>query len=120
MVEHFRSDPQTSPLVYDLAVNDGHERVRLAAVSALVRYFCADLQTVSLLCNRAINDESPKPDDKKKTDEYYVRETAINALARYWPNHPNTLPLLRERAENDHTPWLRERAKELVEQLSNK
>jgi hypothetical protein len=41
-------------------------------------------------------------------------------FGRGWPTHPDTLLLLRERAENDPNPWLRERAKELVEQLSKK
>jgi len=86
----------------------------------LVQYFREDVQTLPLLRDRAVNDESPKPDDAQKGWEYYVREVAINAIAKYWSTHPDTLPLLRDRAQNDPTPWLRERAKELIKQIAGK
>jgi len=41
-------------------------------------------------------------------------------VIKYWRNHPDTLPLLRDRAENDPTPWLRDRAKELIEEIEGK
>jgi hypothetical protein len=107
--------------VRDRAFNDPHEDIRKAAVSALTEYFRTDSQTLPLLRDRAVSDDSPKPNnDKKPDDEQYVRETAIEALAKYWPTHPDTLPLLGERAENDPTPWLREKARELLEQLQKK
>ncbi len=68
----------------------------------------------------AINDESPKPDEKRESWEKYVREVAINAIAKHWPDHPDTIPLLEDRAKNDPTPWLRERAKELIKELTEK
>jgi hypothetical protein len=73
-----------------------------------------DAQTLPLVRDRAINDESPNPDEERLPVEYYVREVAINALARYWGEEAETLALLRERAQNDPTPWLRERAQELL------
>jgi len=115
LAEHFHDDLQTLPLVRDRAVCDAHEWIRSAAVEALAEHFRDDPQTLPLVRDCAVNDESPKSDDGRYG--IYVRETAINALAEYWPTHPDTLPLLRERAENDPTPWLRERAKELVEEF---
>lgn len=36
---------------------------------------------------------------------------------KHWSNHPDALALLRERAENDPTPWLREKCKELIDEI---
>ncbi len=118
LVKNFSEDPEIVQLLRGWIVDAPQEDVRSAALSALTEYSHNAPQTFPLVCDRAINDGSPKPNDEKRQYEYHVREVAINALARYWPTHPDTLPLLRERAENDPTPWLRERAKELVEKLS--
>lgn len=72
---------------------------------------------------RAAKYESPKPEETKQEWESwdkYVREIAINAIAEHWPCHPDTLSLLRERVENNPTPWLRERCKELIEEIEGK
>lgn len=118
LIKNFSNDPQTLPLLLSWILNAPHDDVRSAALSALIEHFQSDSQTFPLVSDRAVNDISPKPDNRKRQYEYYVREIAINALARYWPTNPDTLRLLRERAENDPTSWLRERAKELVEKLS--
>jgi HEAT repeat protein len=91
------------------AVMDTDWQVRSAAVSVIGEHYREDEQSLPLLRDRAVEDESPLPEDPSIT--YYAREVALEAIAKYWPAHPDTLPLLRERGENDPTEWLRERAK---------
>jgi hypothetical protein len=97
--------------------------VRLACIKQIVQRFQGNKQVFSLLCDRAINDVSPKSNELNiiiNDQMLSVRAVAIDAIAKYWPKHPDTLPLLRERAENDPTPWLREHAKELIKQIAEK
>ncbi|MBN1454005.1 MAG: HEAT repeat domain-containing protein, partial [Anaerolineales bacterium] len=111
-------------LLQEWVVKSEHFDVRGAAVEALAEHYREDAQTLPLLQERAVNDESPVPGGIYSYEEMFgassnklVREVAVNALAEYWPDHPDTLSLLRERAENDPTLWLRERAKELIEKI---
>jgi HEAT repeat protein len=118
--EYFNENSQTLPLLRDRAMNDSAENVRSSAVRYLTHYYLDDEQTLPLLRDCAANAEFPKPNDKKEKWYKYLREFAINAIAKYWPDHPDTLPLLEDRARNDPTPWLRERAKELLKELTEK
>jgi hypothetical protein len=119
LAKFYRDAPDTAPLLRDRAIHDAHEIVRRAAVEALIQHYRDAPDTLPLLRDRAVNDESPKPDEQKRFlgFEEYVREVAIVALAKHWRHHPDTLALLRERAQNDPTPWLRERARELAEEI---
>ncbi len=117
LAAHYRDDAQTLPLLREWAMMAKHSDVRAAAIRALAAHYRADAQTLPLVRDRAVNDESPKPEEKiwwKK----YVREVALEALARYWGEEAETLDLLRERAQNDPTPWLRERAQEWLRYLA--
>lgn len=116
--KYYRENTDTLPLLRTHAVRDSAPVVRSAAVSALTEHYREDAEILPLLRERAVNDESPKPDEK----EWHggVRKTAIEAIAQHWRDHPDTLPLLRDRAENDPTPWLRERCKELIEEIEGK
>ena len=55
-----------------------------------------------------------------KDQSEYVRHMAASAIGEHYRSDAQTLPLLRERAENDPTPWLRERAKQLADELAAK
>jgi hypothetical protein len=116
---HYYVLPKTLPFLLERAMQDKDLQVRNAAVSALAQRYRDDTQTLPFLQQRAINDKSPKPNDDKAFGIHgiYVRHTAIEAIAKYWRDHPDTLPLLRDRAENDPTPWLRDRCKELIEEI---
>lgn len=116
--EHYRGDQQTLPLLHDRAVVDADWQVRSTAMNAIVEHYRDDQQTLPLLCDRARQDEFPLSGDPFWRTG--VRVVAIRAIAEYWPTHPGTLPLLRERAENDPTEWLREKAKDLADQLAAK
>jgi HEAT repeat protein len=123
LAEHYGDEAQTLSLLLERAMKDGDSRVRRAAVSGLAEYYRDEAQTLPLLHERSVKDETPKPEEQKEKGEFwkqFVRDTAIESIAKYWRDHPDTLPLLRDRAENDPTPWLRERAKELIEEIEGK
>ncbi len=114
---------QILPVLIERAVQDSDSAIRRTAISALIENYRQNERTLPLLIDRATKDESPEAYDAKElweTPSLYPREVAINAIAKYWPTHPDTLPLLHERAENDPTPWLRERAKELADEIEGK
>ena len=115
--EHFHDEAQVLSLLLNHAANDKSEDVRSSAVEGLGEYFRDDARTFPLLLDYAVNDESPQAD--APNDRFYVREAAISALATYWPSHPEVLSLLRDRAKNDPTGWLREEAKNWIDQLSS-
>jgi len=117
---YFSYKPEVLSLLRDRAVNDISEEVRYTAVWEIADFFRDDTETLPLLHSRAVNDESPSLDSERGGSATYVRESAISMIAEYWPTHPKTLPLLRDRAQNDPTPWLRERAKELIEEIESK
>jgi hypothetical protein len=118
LIKHFRNDAQTLPLLSDRATNDTDSDVRCSAVSALAEHYRDDAQTLPLVRDRAMKDESPKIEARESMDG--VRKNAIEAITKYWPDHPDTLSLLEDRAKNDPTPWLRERARALIKELTEK
>lgn len=121
LIGYFFRNSKTLSLLFDRALNDDEYSVRSSAINRLGEDFQDNIQTLPFLRERAVNDESPKPDDKKEVSwQGYVRDTAIEAIAEHWPDHPETLPLLRDRAKNDPTPWLRKRAKELIKKIEGK
>lgn len=120
LVALFPNNSQTKSLLFAHSVIDVDLDVRRITILVLKEQFRDEAQTLSLLHNRAVKDDSPLQDEKQDHWEKYVREVAINAIAKYWPDHPDTLPLLKDRAKNDPTPWLRERTKELLEELSKR
>jgi hypothetical protein len=117
-LSNFEENERTFSLLRSLAVNDSSGAVRRSAIEALSKGYRDYPQTLSVLHDRAANDESPSTDYPET--KYGVRGVAIKAIAQYWPSHPETLKLLRERAENDPTLWLRERAKKLADELEAK
>ena len=58
LVEHFREEEGTLPLLCDRAINDNHEWVRRAAVEALAELYREEEGTLPLLRDRAINDNN--------------------------------------------------------------
>lgn len=119
LCRYFRDDPKTLALLRDRMVNDVEPYARKEALLLLLKYFRNNPCAFRLLYDLGMKDKSPLPDDKKESDSYfyYVRELAILALAYYFPTDPDTILVLEDRAKNDPTPWLRERAKELLEEL---
>jgi hypothetical protein len=107
--EYFTDSIHTLPLLRDRATDDGFWGVRFKAIQAIASHFRDDAQTLPLLRDRAVND-----------NEGSIRNTALEAIAKHWASHPDTLPLLRERAESDLTSWVREKAKELSDELAAK
>ncbi len=119
LAEQYISDPNTTEIIKNRLSKDEDYRVRSHALRILTQNdFLRDCsETYSIVCESSLHDSSPEINDKKYEFPNYVREVAINALAEYWPNQPDTLNILKDRAKNDPTPWLRERAKELLEEL---
>jgi energy-coupling factor transporter ATP-binding protein EcfA2 len=118
LADYFSDDPETYPLLRHLAVEDGDDNVRSSAVWRIEAYFGDRAETFPLFINRAVND--PSPSSERPEIFGGVRAVAIEGLAEHWGSRPETLALLRERAENDPTPWLRERAKELADEVEEK
>ncbi|HEV2912131.1 MAG TPA: DUF4062 domain-containing protein [Pyrinomonadaceae bacterium] len=116
--ERFKDKVQTLPLLHDRAINDESDSVRRAAVQTLIRHFRDDAKTLPLLHDRAVNDKDPSAGTPQRSFRHYVRELALQAIAEHWASHPDTLPLLHDRAKNDPTPWLRDKAKNLADELS--
>lgn len=118
IIKYFINDPKTFPILADRGLHDPCWYVRQKALSTLAEDFRHEEKTISILHDRAVSDESPVAEQIKEKQEKFVREVAIEAIAKYWPDHPDTISLLEDRAKNDPTPWLRERAKELIKELT--
>jgi len=69
---------------------DGNNNSRLLAVLVLAAGWHDNPDTLSLLKDRAANDEN-----------YDVRRASVQAIAQGWHDDPETLPLLKDRAVND-------------------
>ncbi|MGA9770267.1 MAG: HEAT repeat domain-containing protein, partial [Blastocatellia bacterium] len=99
LVEHFREDEQTKPLLFDRAVNDADEYVRRATVSEMAEHFREDERTKPLLFDRAVNDGNG-----------YVRSEATASLVEHFREDEHTKPLLFDRAVNDVSADVRSEA----------
>ncbi len=124
LAEGWNYDPQTLPLLCNLAVSDKHPAVRRAALDAVARTFNENMQVMSLLEERAVNDvnevvryfavealarefrNQARPlllinDWAQHSSDASVRRAAVVALAEQFREDPGTLPSVRDRAEND-------------------
>jgi energy-coupling factor transporter ATP-binding protein EcfA2 len=81
----WRDDPETLPLLRELAVNDAHETVRYAATYAIAENYRTEPQTLSLLRAQAVGN-----------DTTFARTAAISGLARHFNDDPETFKLIRE------------------------
>jgi HEAT repeat protein len=83
-------DPDTLPLMRELATTDPDHGVRLTALREIAAGWANDPTTLPLLRKRASSDL-----------KWEIRQAAIKAIAARWPHDPHTLPLLRKRAAKD-------------------
>jgi predicted NACHT family NTPase len=89
----WKDDPDTLPLLKELAQMNNDWIVRQVTVEALARVFTDDPHTLAILKHRAQSD-----------DDWRVRLTAMQALARGWKDDPDTLPWLKQKAQS-HDHW---------------
>ncbi|MEG4010045.1 HEAT repeat domain-containing protein [Microcoleus sp. Pol11C1] len=86
----WKDDPETLPILKQLAESDDNWYVRQAAVEELARGLKDDPETLPILKQRAQSD-----------DDSPVRRAAVQELARGWKDDPETLPILKQRAQSD-------------------
>ncbi|WP_020523882.1 HEAT repeat domain-containing protein [Catelliglobosispora koreensis] len=86
---HWPEQPST-PEVLRACASDADPDVRQAALRALFLRWRADVETLALLKDKAVNDQNES-----------VRRFALQAVADGWPGDPQGLELLLDRAEND-------------------
>ena len=90
VINGWRDDPLTLPLLLDRAANDSSGDVRGSAAEVLAEHFRDDPKVLPLLLDRAANDSGE-----------YIRGSAVSALAEHFRDGPKVLPLLLDRAAND-------------------
>src|SRR5687768_13929490 len=73
LVQYYRDDPQTLPLLHEHIAKDEDPGVRRASISALVENYRDDPQTLPLLHEHIAKDE-----------DLGVRSAAVSALAQYY------------------------------------
>ena len=103
IIQGYREEEGTLPMLRDRAINDNHEDVRQAAVDALAEHYREEEGTLPMLRDRAINDNNQ-----------WVRRAAVQALAKYYREEEGTLPMLRDRAINDNHEDVRQAAVEAL------
>ncbi|MEG4628839.1 HEAT repeat domain-containing protein, partial [Microcoleus sp. AR_TQ3_B6] len=111
-----KDDPETLPILQQLAQSDDDSDVRQAAVQQLAWGWKDDPELFELLCDVAIND----PFDREDEWQYNPRQAALAATIELYPDRPQTLELVRDRAQNDSDETLRKFAQEKVTQLEGK
>jgi len=92
----WKDDPETLPILKQLAQSDDNWLVREAAVQEIARGWKDDPETLPWLKQLAQSDDDPA-----------VRFSAIQEIARGWKDHPETLPNLKQRAQSDDDPAVR-------------
>ncbi|HEY9612321.1 HEAT repeat domain-containing protein, partial [Allocoleopsis sp.] len=131
-------DPDTLPILKQLATTDENEFVRSAVVQELARGWKDDPDTLPWLKQFATTDENEfvrsaavqelargckdepwmfeflcsiavnGPFKRKDDWEDNPRQTALEAIIQHYPDHPQTLPLLRDRAMREPDKKVRE------------
>jgi predicted NACHT family NTPase len=86
----WKDDPDTLPMLKQLATTDWNSDVRRAAVQELAGGWKNDPDTLPFLKQRATTDRDSS-----------VRSAAVQELAGGWKNDPDTLPFLKQRATTD-------------------
>jgi predicted NACHT family NTPase len=86
----WKDDPETLPILKQLAQSDDNGNVRRAAVQELARGWKDDPETLPWLKQLAQSD-----------DDWSVRRAAVQELARGWKDDPETLPWLKQLAQSD-------------------
>jgi hypothetical protein len=87
---------------------------RTNIVLVLGQYFAGRPEVLEILCRAALEDPSPRFNELRYSDPYYVREAAMEGLFKNWPVDPRTMEVLQDREKNDPNPWIRERAKAML------
>ena len=104
LAEGWKHDPETLPILKQVAQSDDNPAVRIGAVQELARGWKDDPETLPILQHLAQSD-----------DNSGVRRAAVKELARGWADDPTTLPLLKHLAQSDDN-WAVRRA--AVEELA--
>ena len=86
----WKDDPETLPILKQLAQLDDDGYVRQAAVQELARGWKDDPETLPILKQLAQSDDNSD-----------VRQAAVEELARGWKDDPETLPWLKQLAQLD-------------------
>ncbi|MEG4208688.1 HEAT repeat domain-containing protein [Microcoleus sp. S13_B4] len=86
----WKDDPETLPILKQLAQSDDNWLVREAAVQEIARGWKDHPETLPWLKQLAQSDDDPA-----------VRFSAIQEIARGWKDHPETLPNLKQQAQSD-------------------
>jgi predicted NACHT family NTPase len=90
LVQGWKDDPETLPVLKDRAHSDQNDNVRSAALHELARGWKDDPETLRVLKDRARSDQNDN-----------VRSAAVHELAQGWKDDPETLPILKDRAHQD-------------------
>jgi predicted NACHT family NTPase len=93
---NWKDDPDTLPLLKELAQMNNDWIVRQVTVQALARVFTDDLHTLAILKHRAQTD-----------DDRNVRGAAVQEIARGWKDDPDILPWLKSLALSDQDGYVR-------------
>ena len=92
----WKDDPDTLPLLKELAQMNNDWIVRQVTVQALARVFTDDPHTLAILKHRAQTD-----------DDRNVRGAAVQELAQGWKDDPDILPWLKSLALSDQDGYVR-------------
>ncbi|MEG4958651.1 HEAT repeat domain-containing protein, partial [Microcoleus sp. K4-C2] len=86
----WKDDPETLPILKQLAQSDDNWHVRQAAVQEIARGWKDDPETLPILKQLAHSD-----------DNWDVRRAAVQEIARGWKDDPETLPILKQWAQSN-------------------
>ena len=117
LANYFSHVPDVLNLLLEMIAKEQRKYPRTVLVKALGRRFAKNDKVFDLLCRLALQDESPRQDDYRRSHPFFVREAAIHALFFNRPTDPQTLTVMREVANTDPTPWMREVAADFTSKL---